>query len=429
MKKILLLICLFNISTGYAQTLPIDFESTIVTADFVDFDGGTASVIANPNPNGINSSATVAQIVRDGGDIWAGSKLVLANNLDFSTMAVLSMKVFTTAPVGTTVKFKLEGMGETELDVVTTVSNAWETLTWDFTGQPNNFDNLVFMFDFGNVGDGSATSTFLFDDIEQLEGLAQIDLPVTFEDETVNPTVIDFGGNVSSLVTDPTDANNTVIQSIKTSEAATWAGTTIGTAAGFKTFIPLTLSDSKMTVRVWSPDAGTPIRLKVEDANDVTHTCETETNTTVAGAWETLEFDFANEAPNTALLSVGLGMGWQYNKASIFFNFGTEGSEVGEKTYYFDDVTFGEPLSVGLNDNPSTKLTVYPNPSKENWTFVSDNGAIRSLVIFDVLGRAVLSLSPNVDRVVVPVFDFDKGVYFCKVEGDFGVEVVGVVRY
>ena len=168
----------------------------------------------------------------------------------------------------------------------------------------------------------------------------QIDLPVDFESTTVDYTLTDFGENSSSVVVDPTDANNTAAKVIKKDNAETWAGTTIGTDAGFATNIPITLTNSKMTVRVWSPDAGTPIRLKIEDANDNTHTCETEVNTTVAGGWETLEFDFANEATGTASLSDGLSNGWVYNKASIFFNFGTDGATAGEKTYYFDDVLF-----------------------------------------------------------------------------------------
>ena len=78
-----------------------------------------------------------------------------------------------------------------------------------------------------------------------------------------------------------------------------------------------------MTVRVWSPNSGTPIRLKVEDSSDPTHTCETETNTSINEGWETITFDFTNQAPGTELLSIGLGFGWTYNMASIFFNFGS----------------------------------------------------------------------------------------------------------
>ena len=54
--------------------------------------------------------------------------------------------------------------------------------------------------------------------------------------------------------------------------------------------------EAPVTVRVWAPAAGIPIRLKVEDAADPTKSVETEATTTVANAWETLTFDFANQA-------------------------------------------------------------------------------------------------------------------------------------
>lgn len=357
--------------------------------------------------------------MRDGGLIWAGSKITLSENLDFSTLNSISMKVFTSAPIGTTVKFKLEGGSETERDFQTTVANEWEVMTWDFTGAANNFNSLVFLFDFGNVGDGSANSTFFFDDIEQLFGGAQIDFPVNFEDPEVNYNMTDFGGNASSLATDPTDPINTVIQVTKTAEAAEWAGTTIGTAAGFASNIPLTLSNSKMTVKVWSPEAGTPIRLKVEDSNDPTHTCETETNTTVSADWEVMEFDFATQAPGTEFLSIGLDMGWTYNMASLFFNFGTGGETAGEKTYYFDDVKFGES-ALGISNEIVEGLNVFPNPSKNQWTVQSKNTVLTSVEVFDLQGRLLLALHPNDSTVKIDAAFFSKGTYVCKVTTETG---------
>ena len=412
---------------SYAQIAPIDFENSLTTADFTDFDGGTATVIINPQTNGINTSATVAQIVRNGGAIWAGSKIELASNLDFSTFNTLSMKVFTTAPVGTVVKFKLEGNGETERDAVTTVSGEWETLTWDFTGAPANFNNLVCMFDFGNTGDGSANSTFLFDDIEQLFGGQQLDWPVTFEEEGINYTTTDFGGNLSSLVADPTNPDNTVIQAIKTDEAATWAGTTIGTPAGFATNLPFTLTDSKMYVKVWSPEAGTPIRLKVEDSNDPTHTCETETNTTLNGEWEVMEFDFVNQAPGTAELSFGLQNGWTYNMASIFFNFGTEGAVAGEKTYYFDNVSFGEPLSkVEIIDIAGLKVS--PNPTNNQWSISTDNQKMNAIDIFNLQGKLILSVQPESSFVSVDATNLVTGIYLARILTDEGMGSLKLVK-
>ncbi|MDB4859250.1 dockerin type I domain-containing protein [Candidatus Marinimicrobia bacterium] len=163
---------------------------------------------------------------------------------------------------------------------------------------------------------------------------SQIDLPVNFEDSSINYTMSDFGGNVSSLVEDPEDSSNSVIQVIKTSDSETWAGTTIGTSDGFATNIPMSLSNSVMSIKVYAPSSGIPVRLKIEDSSDDNHTCETETNTSTSG-WQILEFDFSNQAPGTELLSIGLDNGWVYNKASIFFNFNSVGND---ETYYFDDI-------------------------------------------------------------------------------------------
>jgi hypothetical protein len=73
-------------------------------------------------------------------------------------------------------------------------------LSFDFTGVAgvNNLnDNIVFIFDLGTAGDGSATS-YLFDDVIQSavsgrNSLTQMSLPVTFDSATVDG-LIGFGG-------------------------------------------------------------------------------------------------------------------------------------------------------------------------------------------------------------------------------------------
>ena len=433
MKKIVsVIIFLGIINFLIGQNLPINFENGLVTTStFIDFDGGTATVLTNPNSSGINLSNRVAKIVRNGGTTWSGSKIILSSNLDFSIKNIISMKVYSSAPVGTTIKFKLEGLvGSVERDAQTTLSNEWEELKWDFTGEPSSFNTLVFMFDYGNIGNGSANSTFLFDDIQQVFGGYQIDLPVTFEDNTFNYTTTDFGGNLSQKVVDPVNANNKVIKVVKPTSAATWAGTTIGTPAGFSSNIPLSLSSSIMTVRVWSPNAGTPIRLKVEDSNDPTHTCETENNTSINGGWETITFDFTIQAPGTELLSIGLGFGWTYNMASIFFNFGTDGSSAGEKTYYFDDVWFGSPPNtVNLDEciwnNNKQNVIVFPNPSKENINIQTLNYiGIVEIQLFDLLGNIIIN---NCSRNL-SIKHLKKGIYILKTTCDGNISEIKIIK-
>lgn len=169
----------------------------------------------------------------------------------------------------------------------------------------------------------------------------QMDLPVTFDEAGIDYGVIGFeGAQASTIEADPTDATNTVVKVIKAANAMPWAGTTITNAAeeGLATPIPFDASNTKLSLRVWSPDAGIPVRLKVEDHLDPTHSVETEATVTSAMGWQTLEFNFANQAPGTAALNLS----YSFDKASVFFNFGTDGATAGEKTYYFDDLQFVE---------------------------------------------------------------------------------------
>ncbi len=164
-------------STSSGLAFPFDFETTTTTADFNNFDGGTATVesVAAPQSTG-NSSSKLAKIVRNGGQPWAGSFLNLNNTLDFSTNKYISLRMWTNAPVGTSMQIKLErqsGSGAFSLATPTTVSGQWETLYWDFSSQGvTTYDKLIFMFDIGKVGDGSATSTFYFDDVNQTATLS-----------------------------------------------------------------------------------------------------------------------------------------------------------------------------------------------------------------------------------------------------------------
>ncbi len=161
-------------------------------------------------------------------------------------------------------------------------------------------------------------------------------MPVTFEDgDAAFYELTDFGGVATTLVADPDNAANTVASSNKPPGAELWGGTTVADASGFGA-LPFTATDTSMTVRVYSPDAGIPVRLKVEDRTDNTISVETEATTTVANAWETLTFDFSTPAAGTAALNLAN----TYDKASIFFNFGTDGNTAGDKTYLWEDLAF-----------------------------------------------------------------------------------------
>lgn len=170
----------------------------------------------------------------------------------------------------------------------------------------------------------------------------QMSLPVSFDGTGIGYGLVGFGGaEDATIVADPTLATNKVAKVVRAAGAETFAGTTItdtrgGVQTGFSPKIPFNTTDTRMSVRVWSPDAGIPVRLKVEDSADGNKSVETEATVTTAAAWQTLTFDFKTQATGTAALNLANN----YNKATIFFDFGRAKASAVAKTYYFDDLTF-----------------------------------------------------------------------------------------
>jgi hypothetical protein len=327
--------------------LPVSFEDPTIDYTMSDFGGNASTLVVDPT----NSSNHVMKSVKTtGAQVWAGT--TVGTSLGFASQIPITassskMTVMVYSPaVGLDIKLKLDNHANpnnglsVETDTKTTVANQWETLTFDFSnpaaGTPafsssNVYDLASIFFDFGNPGTGS---TFYFDNLKIAGGgLSQVNLPITFEDPTVDYTVSDFGGNSSSLTVDPANGSNHVIKSIKTAGAQTWAGTTMSTPLGLASAVPFTASRTKMSVSVYSPAAGLHIRLKVEDHTDPTKSVETEAITTVANQWETLTFDFSNQAAGTAALNLS----YHLDMASIFFDFNNPGTG---SVFYWDNVKF-----------------------------------------------------------------------------------------
>ena len=365
MKYFYSLVFILTSFAGFSQSLPITFEGDITTSDFVDFDGGTAIVTSNVSLTGINTSPTVAQIVRDGGAIWGGSKILLSENLDFSVLTKISMKVFTTAPIGTIVKFKLEGSGPSiDVDATTTVSGQWEQLEWVFVGTPNNLNEIVFMFDFGNQGDGSTSSTFYFDDIEQILGPTPptaVSLPIDFEMGEVATDFLNYSGAVASIIPNPqVDGINpspTVGQVIRDG-GQFWAGS--------KLFIDSTIDLSSLwqiSMKVYTTaPVGTRIKLELSNSGA---SSGLDYITTVSGQWETATWNFNGQANN-------------FDAIQFLFDFGNVGDGSEASTFLFDDIL----QEVGLVI-PEPTATDFPIDFEENFVtsdFINEDGAIATVI-------------------------------------------------
>ena len=334
MNKFLASLLTASLSVGFAQTLPFNFESA--TAGMQGYDGATFTIVPNPSLVG-NTSSNVAKIVKvNPNNQWAGGRIAGVTSLNFTTAetSILSMDVYTTQPVGTVIKVKLEAPYTSEVDAITTVSGGWQTLLFDFgIPAPSGSANLIIMPQPFTNGGGT---TFYFDNIEQIAGSIATQLPglpITFESGTNTDHFFSFESAQLTVVPNPyvTAANpSATVAKIVRHLGAPFGGSkiTFTSPINFATHTVLTM-------KVWtSAPIGTNVTLKTEKPF---WGVERSVQTTKTSELETLSFDFAGSLSDMPTLV-------------FLFDFVAGSSNVcngsANSTFYFDDVKYAAiPLS------------------------------------------------------------------------------------
>jgi hypothetical protein len=411
-------------STGPSKAqidLPINWDDTAnVNYAVIDFGGNVSGVVVDPT----NASNLVLQSDKPStAQSWAGTSLgnSLATAINFSVSSTVVQARIWSATSGIPVLMKVEDQTNPAIFVETLASTSrvgWDTLSFDFSNpSPNNqalnfantYDKASLFFNFNVVP--SATETYYTDDVwfggaAAGPSKAQIDLPINWNDTAnVNYTVTAFGGNISTLVVDPTNASNLVLQVDKPATAQSWAGTTLG-AASLATAIPFASSNTVMQARVWSAASGIPVLMKVEDQTNPGIFVEALASTSQVG-WDTLTFDFSNPAPNP----LALNFANTYDVVSVFFNFNVVPAAT--ETYYLDNVSFGN-LTTGITEyrsNPT--FSVYPNPAND---FVTIDASLlenlNQVVVTNSIGQVVLQKNASAIDNKIDVANLKNGVYF-----------------
>ena len=77
-------------------------------------------------------------------------------------------------------------------------------------------------------------------------------------------------------------------------------------------------------MKVWSPQAGIIVKLKLENQANSNINTELDATTTVANGWEELTYKFT-----------GIKNANNYQRVVVFFNFGNADNGA---SYYFDDI-------------------------------------------------------------------------------------------
>ncbi len=385
LKAFLIIICAaltsFPVMAQTALDLPITFDDTEVDYDLNSF-GGTISAMLDVDPTDENN--TVLSVTKDvGSDCWAGTTVgntdpCLANSIPFDAEnTTMQVDVFSRG-VGLPYLLKVEDCNNggiaSEVLAFTTVADAWETLSFDFTTGCANPINLANTYSKVSVFPNYACATdacgvtnpgtpiafddmpYYFDNIRMAPAPpAELDLPITFDDTSVDYDLNSFGGGPTGaisamLAVDPADPDNTVLSVIKNAGSDCWAGTTVGnTDPCLANPIPFDAENTTMQVDVFSRGVGLPYLLKVEDCNNGGISSEVLAFTTVADAWETLSFDFTTGCANP------INLASTYSKVSVFPNYACATDACGasnpgtpiafdDMPYYFDNIRMAETV-------------------------------------------------------------------------------------
>lgn len=389
-------------------SMPMLFEDRFFDWEqaFTNFEGGSASVVENPDPDQINNSDWVGMMVKDGGQFYGGSWFETERSFSFNgDHDEISMKVWSPRE-DVQVLIKLEqkdGDLEYESVVHTTTSGEWENMAWAIAaeGYHHDWDVITLIFDFkeGQIGDGSSDFIWYFDDLdvyglniyvpEDPGGILPVSLPLTFEDTGIDwdRVFTGFSGGEITIVENPApdyvNDSNWVGEMVKDGNAF-WGGAFLMTSDVFR----FDEDNHTIAMKVWSPREDVQVLMKVEQENGVNE-YETAVPTTTSGEWEELSWDMSG---------AGFEINWDIITLIFDFEEGQTGDGSADFTWYFDDLeVFAEGMSVSteISDNQQPQTFEleqnYPNPfnpvTQIEFTLPEQSELI--VTVYDLMGRRV----------------------------------------
>ncbi|MEQ8358304.1 MAG: T9SS type A sorting domain-containing protein [Cytophagales bacterium] len=177
MRKIYItILSLFPVLLLNAQNIPIDFESGGHGANwnwavFENTDNPPLEIVANPDPSGINTSATVAKFTaRQTGNPWAGCESLHGAGIGSWTInpSNSTIRIMVWKDVISDVGIKLvrvDSWSLGEIKIANTLTNQWEQLTFDFSSHMDTtYDQIVIFPDFDLSG-RSSDNIIYFDNV------------------------------------------------------------------------------------------------------------------------------------------------------------------------------------------------------------------------------------------------------------------------
>lgn len=85
------------------------------------------------------------------------------------------------------------------------------------------------------------------------------------------------------------------------------------------------------------------------------------------------------------------------------------------------------PLLLSNSEFEINDLTVSPNPTNNDW-ILSASQTIESVKVYDILGKEVMSINPNLTEVSIDASQLNSGIYLARIASASGTKTMKLVR-
>ncbi len=415
----------------FSQAGPIDFEPTGYGANWAwtTFENGnnpSVQMVANPSASGINVSSTVCKFTAlVNGAPWAGFESVHGQGIGVFnlTAANCQIKVMVyksvISPVG--LKFATpSGASSGQILVSNTLVNQWEELTFDFTNVLSNptsigIDQIIFFPDFAQRSDNNVCylDNIKFSNQDGSQNAAPMG-PAPTPNYPAAAVISLFSNPYVNVPVDTWQApwsqaqlTDLQIQGNDTKRYSSMNFAGIETLGGNQ----LDLSDmTHLRLDYWTANMD-PFKVKLVDFG---------ANGQYAGGDDSeseLSFQPIAQAWNT--LEIPLSQFSNLNSLSHFSQLILSGEPVGTGVVFIDNVLFFDENLTHTTVHEAQLMDVYPNPFDEVLHIKSQEN-ISAVVIQNILGQHLLTLSFEQNEVEIPTSQLPCGMYVVQVHTQNG---------
>ena len=113
---------------------------------------------------------------------------------------------------------------------------------------------------------------------------------------------------------------------------------------------------------------------------------------------------------------------------TYYILFRTGGSTYGTSGVAIDNVTLYNITPLSNEEFTTSDLSVYPNPTTNGWNITSNNQIIKSIDVYDLVGKKVVTSNPNAISVNVDASKLPSGIYITKIATDSGSVSLKLVK-